>query len=320
MTRNWQNMNRATTKDNYHQRFEKVLLYIDQNLESEISIKTLSDLAFFSPFHFNRQFSSYIGQPLHQYIQMNRLHKAALQLIYRQHLSIGEIASKAAFANSESFSRAFKQLFQQSPSQYRKSPKIKPCFEKQSINSKSNNNSKLKSNSKLAKVRENMFDNTPTKNEIETISIVDFPETKLAVYQHIGSPNKIMASVQHFIEWRKTHHTPPNQSKIYNLVYSDPNLTSDDDFQFDIGAQTDKDIGENTYDVVNKTIPTGRYAKYRHIGSDQFFNKSFNLLYGEWLPQSGETLRDFPCILERIKSFPDVPESETVIDIYLPLS
>ncbi|MDG1750678.1 MAG: GyrI-like domain-containing protein, partial [Thalassotalea sp.] len=94
---------------------------------------------------------------------------------------------------------------------------------------------------------------------------------------------------------------------------------NEDEFRFDIGAQTKADVEENEFYVVNQLIPAGRCAKYRHIGSDQFLNKSFNLLYGEWLPQSGETLRDFPCILERIKMFPEVAESEAIIDIYLPL-
>jgi AraC family transcriptional regulator len=299
----------------YQQRFENILNYIDKNLENEICIKTLSDLAYFSPFHFHRQFSAFIGQPLKQYIQMKRLHKAAFQLVYRQHLSIGEIASIAAFANSESLSRAFKQMFHQSPSHYRKSPQIKPW----SVANKTLCKPNLATNVKQDKMRERMFDNSTLTNDIKSISVVDFPETKLAVYQHFGSPNKIMASVQHFIEWRKAHHTPPNQSKTYNLVYSDPSQTSENEFRFDIGAQITNEIEINEFGVVNQLIPPGRCAKYRHIGPDQFLNKSFNFLYGEWLPQSGETLRNFPCILERVKMFPEVPESEAIIDIYLPV-
>lgn len=39
----------------------------------------------------------------------------------------------------------------------------------------------------------------------------------------------------------------------------------------------------------------------------------------QWLPQSGEAPRDFPLFLERLTCFPDVPEHEAVVDIYLPL-
>lgn len=297
----------------YQQRFALVLEYIDKNLENPINIARLSKIACFSPFHFHRQFSAYIGQPIHQFIQQSRLEKAAFQLVYRQQLTIGEIAEKAAFANSESFSRAFKQVFNQAPSQYRKSPVLKPWL------AKDNNQLKQVPKDKQQKAIEDMHNNLTTTNNINSISIVDFPETKLAVYSHIGSPHNIMESVQHFIAWRKEHHTPPHQSKTFNLVYSDPNQTHQDDYRFDICAQTKNDIQENELGVFNLTIPAGRCAKYRHIGSDRFLAKSFNLLYGEWLPQTNEELRDFPCILERVKMFPDVPESETIIDIYLPL-
>ncbi|MDO6446808.1 GyrI-like domain-containing protein [Colwellia sp. 1_MG-2023] len=297
----------------YQQRFATVLEYIDKNLEKPINLAQLSHIACFSAYHFHRQFSAYIGQPLHQYIQQSRLEKAALQLVYRQHLSIGEIAEKATFSNSESFSRAFKQMFHQTPSQYRKSPKIKPWL------SIVNNLGDQDKQQKQKKVTELMYNNSVINNDINSISIVNFPQTDLAVYSHIGSPNNIMASVQHFISWRKAHHTPPNQSKTFNLIYSDPSQSNEGDYRFDICAQTKKKIEENTFGVFNLTIPAGRCAKYRHIGSDRFLAKSFDILYGEWLPQSGEQLRDFPCILERVKMFPDVAESETIIDIYLPL-
>jgi AraC family transcriptional regulator len=42
-------------------------------------------------------------------------------------------------------------------------------------------------------------------------------------------------------------------------------------------------------------------------------------LYAEWLPNSGEELRDYPLYFQRIRFFPDVPEHEAVTDIFLPL-
>ena len=42
-------------------------------------------------------------------------------------------------------------------------------------------------------------------------------------------------------------------------------------------------------------------------------------LYREWLPGSGEELRDFPPFVQRVASFPEVPEHESVVDVFLPL-
>lgn len=42
-------------------------------------------------------------------------------------------------------------------------------------------------------------------------------------------------------------------------------------------------------------------------------------LYRDWLPQSGEDLRDFPIFFHYVNVGPDVKEQEMVTDVYLPL-
>jgi AraC family transcriptional regulator len=87
----------------------------------------------------------------------------------------------------------------------------------------------------------------------------------------------------------------------------------------DICAQTDKELAENAEGIVLKQIPAGKCAVFRHIGSDQLLALSFKYLYGQWLPQSDEVLRDSPCFLHRVNLYPDVPEHQSIIDIYMPL-
>jgi len=66
-------------------------------------------------------------------------------------------------------------------------------------------------------------------------------------------------------------------------------------------------------------IPAGRCALLRHVGSDDQLGRSIRHLYSSWLPTSGEDLRDYPLYLRRVAFFPDVPDSEAITDIYLPL-
>jgi DNA gyrase inhibitor GyrI len=42
-------------------------------------------------------------------------------------------------------------------------------------------------------------------------------------------------------------------------------------------------------------------------------------LYREWLPQSGEALRDCPLFFDYVNLSPEVPENALITDIYLPL-
>jgi AraC family transcriptional regulator len=78
-------------------------------------------------------------------------------------------------------------------------------------------------------------------------------------------------------------------------------------------------VADNPFGVVEKTIPGGRCAVLRHLGSDDHIGESITYLYSKWLPLSGEELRDFPLYLQRVSFFPDVPEHEAIIDVFLPL-
>ncbi len=70
---------------------------------------------------------------------------------------------------------------------------------------------------------------------------------------------------------------------------------------------------------MGKIIPGGRCTVLRYTGSNDNLDAAVRYLYSEWLPQSGEELRDFPLYFERVSFFPDVPESEAINDVFLPL-
>lgn len=294
-------------KKTYQEKFTLLLAFIDEHLSEKLTIELLSQKAHFSPFHFHRQFSHYIGQPVHQYIQERRLRRAAFQLVFRTELSISEIAYQANFSNAESFARAFKKITKTTPSTFRKQPCSESFYQ--------DFTGQLKGTKFMAA----MSKNARKPLHLSDVTLVDFPETHVALYLHQGPPSSIMASVQHFIEWRKQNNLPPKKSATYNLVYDDPSSTPANEYKFGIAAQIHSPIADNNYQVQNHIILAGKCAKLRHIGSDSLLEKSFEFLFGQWLPESNEELRDQPCIMHRVAMFPDVNESETIIDIYLPL-
>lgn len=153
----------------------------------------------------------------------------------------------------------------------------------------------------------------------EQVKIINFNDTKVAVFEHRGDPRLVGNSVRSFIEWRKQNHLPPRISATFNILYDNPADVAPENYRFDICAATDKGVGDNQFGVVGKIIPGGRCAVLRHIGSDDTLGETVSYLYSEWLPQSGETPRDFPLYLQRIRFFPDVPECEAITDVFLPL-
>ena len=285
----------------YQKAFYRVLEYIDYHLDENLSVKQLSQIAAFSKYHFHRQFTELFGINLFKYIQLVRLKRASYQLAFRKNIRIIDIAISSGFENHESFSRAFKKNIGQTPSEFRNQPEWKSWNDKYQI---------LK-DSRILQMKSNQ-DNCQVK-------IVDFQGSKVAVFEHRGNPELIGNSVRKFIEWGKENKIPSNQRVIYNLVYDDPAITKPEEYRFDICVTFNSDVKENRFGVINKVIPSGRCAMLRHIGTDENIAETVSYLYREWLPSSGEQLRDFPLFFHRVNSFPDVLEHEMITDIYLPL-
>lgn len=279
----------------YAQRFERVFEYIEQHLDEPLSVERLSRVAHFSKFHFHRQFSQYAGIGIFAYVRQLRLRRASYRLVFQKRERIIDIALEAGFESPEAFARAFRQAFGQSPSQFRKSPRWQPWSERLRL---------------PARQRREKMD----------VKIVDFEETRVAVLTHRGAPERINGSVLKFIEWRKQSGlSPVKTSRTFGLVYGDPDTTPAEEFRFDICGEVSGPVPANPQGVVNGVIPGGRCAVLRHLGSRDRIAESIYPLYREWLPGSGEEVRDYPLFFHYLNLFPEVAEHELVTDIYLPL-
>lgn len=151
------------------------------------------------------------------------------------------------------------------------------------------------------------------------VQIVSVKAINVAVFEHRGDPRQLGASVRQFIEWRTQNNLSPRISDTFNILYDNPINTAPENYRFDICASTDLGVAENAFGVIAKVIPAGRCAVLRHVGSDATMGNCVNYLFSEWLPASGETLRDFPLYLQRVSFFPEVQAHEAVTDVFVPI-
>jgi len=279
----------------YAAKINRVCDYINEHLNDDLCVETLSKVANFSKYHFHRQFSEYTGLTVAKFILMRRLKRASYQLVFNKYYRIIDIAMDAGFENPESFSRAFKKAFGQTPSQFRQNPEWVSWNEKYSYS-------------------------TRVRKLTMTIELVEFKETKIAVLEHRGAPALLNDAISLFIQWRKTSKlSPVTGSNTYGIAYDDPKATEPENVRFDIAASTKSNVADNPQGVINKVIPGGRCALIRHCGSHEAMDEKVHYLYGEWFPASGEELRDFPCFFHYVNLFPEIPEHQLITDIYLPL-
>lgn len=286
--------------DAYAARFRRVLDAIDANLEGDLSVERLSDVAAFSPHHFHRQFSGLFGLGVHRYVQLVRFKRASYQLAYRDD-AILDVALACGYESHEAFTRAFKKAVGQTPSAFRAAP------------------SWTQWHGVFRSIRELRRQHMRSDPATKTVDVVEFPETRVAILSHRGDPARIGDTIRAFIAWRKLNHLPPRSNATFNLLYGDPEQTPPDEFRLDLCVATRHPIVDDGSGIVEGVIPAGRCAVVRHVGSDDTLAESLLHLYAAWLPASGEEPRDFPPFLQRVSFFPDVPEHEAITDVFLPL-
>lgn len=286
------NENRARA---YAARFGRVLDYIEAHLGDALTTEHLSQVANFSRFHFHRQFAEIIGTSVARYILLLRLRRASYLLAFDRQRKVIDIALDAGFENPESFTRAFRNTFGLSPSQFRKAPDWEAWHEHYRFR-------------------------IPERKHTVQVDIVDFETTPIAVLEHRGPTERINDSVARFIAWRKASGlSPKERSRTFGIAWDNPDTTPPAQFRFDIGGEVGAEVPPNPQGVVTKEIPGGRCARVRHLGSHTRLGDSIYPLYRDWLPQSGEELRDFPLYFHYLNLLPETQESELVTDIYLPL-
>ncbi|OIR24813.1 AraC family transcriptional regulator [Bathymodiolus thermophilus thioautotrophic gill symbiont] len=150
------------------------------------------------------------------------------------------------------------------------------------------------------------------------VKIVNFPATKVAVLEHHGSPALKHESIKKLIAWRIENKLPPEKHKSYGVHYNNPETTPPDEYRVDLCISTNRDVPPNSQGVINKVIPAGRCAVIRHIGSRNNVT-AVAYLYEQWLPQSGEKLRDYPVFFHYVNVGKDIQEQDMITDVYLPL-
>lgn len=92
--------------------------WIENHLEEPLNVKRVASKSGYSQWHLQRIFKDVTGDSLAYFIRKKRLQNAASELKQSKR-TIAEIAYQYQFDSQQSFTRAFKKMFSQTPSDYR---------------------------------------------------------------------------------------------------------------------------------------------------------------------------------------------------------
>lgn len=287
---------------NYQARMQRVLDYIDRHLDDDLDLDTVSGVAAFSKFHFQREFMATFGLSLHRYVQLARMKRASHQLAANDARSVTDIAMEAGYDAPDAFARAFRQRFGQSPSSFRKSPDWVPWLA--AFGPLNNARSKLMQIIYIA----------------DDVTVRDTPPTPVAILEHRGDRANLSDTIERFIAWRKTAGLSPQTSPTFNIFRSERTPANPADYSMDLCVGMDLPIDPNDAVMKAGVIPGGRCAVLRVVHDTHNLEPAALYLYRDWLPASGEDVRDFPIYCRRHLSFPpNAQVHHTVVELFLPL-
>ena len=102
----------------YSERIDYVMQYIREHVDEPLSREVLAAEAGFSVPHFHRIFKAYVGKNIASYVRCVRMERAGRKLRMGA-VDITEVALAAGYDTHAAFSKAFKQHFGLSPSEFR---------------------------------------------------------------------------------------------------------------------------------------------------------------------------------------------------------
>ena len=99
-------------------KLRRVTEFIEENLEHDLTLAEIAEIAELSPFHFARSFKQATGSTPIQYLTLRRI-DLAKRLLVESALPIVEIGLRAGFKNQSHFTTLFRKITAMTPKAYR---------------------------------------------------------------------------------------------------------------------------------------------------------------------------------------------------------
>jgi AraC family transcriptional regulator len=280
-------MTKPETRMDYGRRIARVTDHIAENLDADLNVERLAGVAHFSPFHFHRIYREATGETLADTVRRLRLHRAAVELT-RDDTALERIAKRAGYGTLAAFSRAFATDYGVPPGAYRLRGKLLPPNPKQPHAASAN----------------------------YSVQLAPFEGVRLAAIEHRGDYQKIgnsFAKVQIFFV---AHEMPATRS--FGIYFDDPESVQEKELRAEAGLVTDQKIPAHQK-IREVKIPAMLCASVLHKGPYAELERAYRHLFREWLPGSGYEAADFSCFEEYLNDPREVPPTEWLTRVHLPL-
>jgi len=296
---------RPQTQDSYQERILRVLVHIQGHLDDALCLEDLATVAHFSPYHFHRVFRGMVGEGVKEHIRRLRLERAAYRLKMGDE-PVTQVAFSAGYETHESFTRAFRTMFDRSPSQFREAHQALPVPEAPS-------GVHFAANGMVKGFQPVQSGGPPMDVQVKKVDPM-----RVAFVRHVGPYKEVGPTWQKLCAWAGPRGLFGPQTTFVGLCHDDPEVTPPDKIRYDACLTVGDDV-QPEGEVGVQEIPGGDYATTVHHGPYEKLADTYAQLCGQWLPGSGREMRSGPGFEIYRNSPQDTPPEDLITEVYVPL-
>jgi AraC family transcriptional regulator len=293
----------------YSSRIGKVLLYIDRNLEKDLSLTTVCKIAHYSPFHFHRIFVSITNETLNDYVTRKRIEKAASILIRKKEISITELSTQYGFNSNASFTKTFKAFYGLPPSKFREKSSNKFTKVKRSPGKKSETT--------FERYVDRISENLAWMKQHADVSVRILDPFRVAYITNIGNVNAIGKTFEKLITWAKSKNVFNAQPKLLTVYHDSLKISDPARARQSACIMVNTSIKQDE-EVAIMTINGGKYLVARAALLLAEFEYAW-ISFFVWISEHGHTIREEE-IFEIYHNDPTQhPEGKCHVDLCVPI-
>ncbi len=295
--------------EDYIKRINTILLFIDENLDSELSLEKVANVGFYSPFHFHRIFKAITHETLNSYITRKRIEKTASLLLHQKNVSITELSLQYGFNSNSSFTRTFKKFYGISPSDFRKST---PKYSKIGQAESKNRQVKALSDEYICNIT-NLINWIKMNTKIE---IKEMPKLDLAYITQIGHQG-LGDAYGKLMKWAIPKGLLKEDSKMLTIYHDSFKITDPDKVRMS-ACLILKEKTEVSGEIGLTTIEKGKcIVGHFEIGIHEF-EKSWTGLF-IWMNENGYKKADRNPFEIYHNNFNEHPQKIAIVDFCIPI-
>ena len=264
----------------YEDRINRAIALIDREIDKDLSLERLADEASMSCFHFHRVFSSLTGESVHSFKTRMRMQRALALTQRGTRPQWKEIAGALGYRSPDVFSRAFKRQYGCTPSQFDLQGWWRDRPDREAV----------------LQVSSYFLRPAPPVSSDFIVTLESRPASELILSRAIGAyvePSRMLAAYDAISETAAQLQVAL-PGRLSGASQDDPEFVPLSRCRYDFALE----VTDNT--PVPKLLLSGyrekgRWAVTRVTGDMEVVDRTWNMLFKSWLPQSGVELRDAPA-------------------------